>query len=135
QAKTHIAQTDVCESAGQLGLDAPDRIERFQRAVPQFLLTCGHGEDQWVEQQIRRRNAVFPRANVENPSGYLEFPGGRGRLALFVDRERDQGRAVAPRQWHDVVDLLSSFFQVDRVDDRLAGDPLQRRLDDRGFGR
>ena len=60
--------------------------------------------------------------------------GGLGHPDL-VDRQRDQGGAVRLGDRHHAVELVASGLEVDRVDDRAAGDLLQRGLDHLGLGR
>ena len=59
----------------------------------------------------------------------------RLRHRLLVDRQRDQRGAVLEAQRHDVVELVAAGLEVDRVDDRAAGDLLERRLHHVGLGR
>ena len=53
--------------------------------------------------------------------------GGLGHADL-VDRQRDQRGAVGLGQRDHGVGLVAAGLEVDRVDDRAAGDLLQRRL-------
>ena len=60
-----------------------------------------------------------------------------GRLGHpdLVDRQRDQRRAVGERERHDAVELGAAGLEVDRVDDRAAGDLLERAFDHLRLGR
>ena len=67
--------------------------------------------------------------------GHLELAlGGLGHPDL-VDGERDHRGAVLRGQGHHLVELVAAGLEVDRVDDRAAGDLLERRLDHVGLGR
>ena len=59
---------------------------------------------------------------------------GQGH-AIFIDGERDHGRTIALGHWQDLRRALLAIFQVDGVDDGLAGNTLQRFFDDVGLGR
>ena len=54
--------------------------------------------------------------------------------AHLVDRQRDQRGPVGLGQRDDAVELVASGLEVDRVDDRPAGDLLERGLDHLGLG-
>ena len=72
--------------------------------------------------------------DVADPLGDLDLAvGGLGHADL-VDRERDQRGAVGLRERDDPVELVAPRLEVDRVDDRPAGDLLERRLDHVGLG-
>ena len=64
----------------------------------------------------------------------IQLAVGGLRHPDLVDRHRDQRRAVLPGE-RDPVDLVAPGLEVDRVDDRPAGDLLERRLDHVGLGR
>ena len=57
------------------------------------------------------------------------------RHADLVDRQRDQRGAVLHRDRDDRVELVAAGLEVDRVDDRAAGDLVERGLDHVGLGR
>ncbi len=57
------------------------------------------------------------------------------RHAIFVDGQRDDGRAVALGHGENLGGALLAVLKVDGVDDRLAGNALQRLFHDIGFGR
>ena len=61
------------------------------------------------------------------------FVGGQ-RHAFFVDGQRDYAGAVALGHRQHFRGALLAVFEVDRVDDGLAGDALQRLFDYVGFG-
>ena len=74
-------------------------------------------------------------AELADALGDLDLAlGGLGHPDL-VDRQRDQRRAVRERDGHDAVELRAAGLEVDRVDDRAAGDLLERAFDHLGLGR
>ena len=74
-------------------------------------------------------------AEVADPLGDLDLAlGGLGHPDL-VDRQGDQRGAVGAWPGHDAVELVAAGLEVDRVDDRAAGDLLQRAFDHLGLGR
>ena len=64
--------------------------------------------------------------------GHLAVCGQRH--ALFVDGERDNRCSVTARHGQHEAGALLAVFQVDGVDDGLAGDALERLFDDAGLG-
>ena len=78
--------------------------------------------------------AVLLAAQLRDPLGHLELAlGGLGHPDL-VDGERDHRGAVRLGQRHHPVELVAAGLEVDGVDDRAAGDLLQRGLDHVGLG-
>ena len=61
------------------------------------------------------------------------FIRGKGHT-FFVDRQRDHCRSIALRHWQDFAGALLAVFQINRIDDRLAGNAFERNLDDVSFG-
>ena len=64
--------------------------------------------------------------------GHLAIGGERH--ALLVDGESDNRCSVTARHGQHEAGALLAVFQVDGVDDRLAGDALERLFNDDGFG-
>ena len=64
----------------------------------------------------------------------LELSLARLGHADRIDRQRDERRAVLLRERHDGVDALAAVLHVDGVDDRAAGNRLERALDHRRLG-
>ena len=79
--------------------------------------------------------AVLLTAQFDEALSDLELALGGLRHPDLVDRERDQRGAVRLGDRHDPVELVAPRLEVDRVDDRAAGDLLQCGLDHVGFGR
>ena len=56
------------------------------------------------------------------------------RHAIFVNGERDHRRAIALGHRQHLRRAIFSVLQIDRVDNRLARNALQRLFDNIGFG-
>src|SRR5258708_533053 len=106
------------ERSRQFLLDAADCVERLQGTVAQVRLAGRDWENQRVEEEVARWDAVFLRADVVDALGDAELPVGGGRLAFLVDGQGDERRAIAFGQRYDCLDFLAALFQIDRVDDR-----------------
>ena len=116
-------------------LDAPDALDRLDRRRAPLLLAGRQRERQAVEDERLGVEAVLVAAQLLQALGDLELALGRLRHPDLVDRQRDQAGAVGERERHDAVGLVAAGLEVDRVDDRAAGDLLERGLDDLGLGR
>ena len=93
-----------------------------------------NGQGQRVEDEIDGTDAVFVHRQIEDALGDRQLLLRRERHALFVDGQRDDGCAVTLGHRQNLGGALFAIFQIDRVDDRLAGNALQRLLHDIGFG-
>ena len=82
-----------------------------------------------------RVHAVLVADEVGDALGDLELALARLRHPDLVDRQRDQRGAVRERDRDDLVELVAAGLEVDRVDDRAAGDLVERALDHLGLGR
>ena len=78
--------------------------------------------------------AVLVAGDLADALGDLDLAVGRLGHADLVDRQRDQRGAVGLGQRDHPVGLVAAGLEVDRVDDRPAGDLLERRLDHLGLG-
>ena len=116
-------------------LDEADALDRLDRRRAPLLLAGGQRERQDVEDERLGIEAVLVAAQLLQALGDLELALRRLRHADLVDRQRDQAGAVGERERHDAVGLGAAGLEVDRVDDRAAGDLLERGLDDLGLGR
>ena len=121
--------------AGDLLLDRFDPRDRLHRRRPPLLIAGREREREAVEDQQLGVEAVLLAAQVADPLGDLDLALGGLRHPDLVDRQRDQRRAVRERQRHDAVELLASGLEVDGVDDRAAGDLVERGRDHLGLGR
>ena len=102
---------------------------------PPLLVAGGEREREAVEDQRSGSRPCSSQHSSRDPLGDLELAlGGLGHPDL-VDRQRDQGGAVRLGERDDAVELVAAGLEVDRVDDRAAGDLLERGLDHLGLGR
>ena len=88
-----------------------------------------------VEDQQLGVHPVLVADQVVDALGDLELALARLGHADLVDRQRDQRGAVLHRDRDDLVELVAAGLEVDRVDDRAAGDLVQRGRDHVGLGR
>ena len=91
--------------------------------------TGGDGEDIRVEDDVFRREAHFVDQDVVTALADFLLARSRVGLAHFVEGHDHHGGAVAFAQAGMVLELLHAFFHGNGVDDALALDALQARLD------
>ena len=95
-------------------------------------------EDESVEDQVARGQAVLLREQRVGSLGDGELPLARHRHALLlvlVDAADDDRPAILLQQRDHLLEALLAVLQVDGVDDGLALALPERELDDRGVGR
>ena len=141
RARRHAdAEGDVGDAergldAGQLGLDQPDALDRLDGGRLPLVVAGGQREGQRVEDQRLGLEAVLVADELLDALGDLELALARLGHADLVDRQRDQRGAVRLDDRDDAVELVAAGLEVDRVDDRAAGDLVERGLDHLGLGR
>src|SRR5829696_9917618 len=108
-----------------LGLDPADALDRLDGRRTPLLVAGGEGEGERVEDQSLRVEAVLVATDLTDPPGDLHLAVGGLRHADLVDGERDQRGAMGLGQWHNPIGLVPPGLEVDRVDDRPAGDLLE----------
>ena len=131
EAERHVRQPEHGVRARQLGLDAADRLDRLHRVAAEVVVAGRQRERERVEDQVGRLEAVALDRDVVDALGDAHLPLGGAGLALFVDREADDGRAVLAREPEHAVHALAlglALFEVGRVEQRLAAVVLQARL-------
>ena len=116
-------------------LDRFDPRDRLDGRGPPLLIAGRQREREAVEDQQLGVEAVLLAAQVADALGDLDLALGGLRHPDLVDRQRDQRRAVRERERHDAVELVAPGLEVDRVDDRPAGDLVERGRDHLGLGR
>jgi hypothetical protein len=121
-------------SSALIRLDPLDGLD----AVASALLHAGRqGENERVEDEVRRLEPVAVDGDVVDGPGRTDLPVGRPGLALGVDAGAHDGGSVLPGQGEEPVEPgagIVSLLQVDRVEDGPAADPPQGRLDHRCLG-
>ena len=110
-------------------------VDRRDRRRAPLLVAGRQRERERVEDQQLGVEAVLVAGELLDPLRDLDLALGRLRHPDLVDRQRDQRRAVGAGERHDPVELVAAGLEVDRVDDRAARGPLERRLDHLGLGR
>ena len=70
------------------------------------------------------------RQNPVGPPAHFHLARERIRLALFVERHHDHGRAVAADEPRALAESLFAFLQADGIDDGAALNTFQAGLDD-----
>ena len=108
--------------------DRPTCLDERHRVGVVLFDPRRHGEDIGVEDDVfggeshvLGQNAIGTRANVDLARFGI-------RLALFVEGHHDHGAAVAPGQARLLLECLLALFERDGVDDALALDTLEARL-------
>ena len=138
QPEAHVRQPEDRRHAGQLGLDAADALDGLDAVAPALLHPGGECQRQRVDEQVGGGQAVAADRQVVDGPGRLQLRLGRAGLAVLVDAGAHDGRAVLAGERQEAVQSGAgavAVLQVDRVQDRLAADPPEPRLDDRRLRR
>src|SRR5689334_19910003 len=88
-------------------------------------------EDIWIKDDVLRRKTDLLRENPVRPLAHFDLALERIRLALFIKRHYDYGRAVAPYQACLMLELLFAFFKADRIYDAFALHAFQAGFNNR----
>jgi hypothetical protein len=138
QAEAHVGDTERGVHAGQLGLDAPDRLDRVHGVAAQVLVAGRQGEGQGVEDEVARRQPVAGGGQVVDAVGDPQLPLDVAGLAILVDEQADDGGPVLAGQPAHPVEaaaLALAVLEVGRVEHGPAAQVLQPGLDDLRLGR
>ncbi len=100
-AEGDVGDTERGLHLRHLLLDQADALDRRDGARPPLLVAGGEREGERVEDQQLGVEPVLIACVLLDPLGDLELALGRLRHPDLVDRQRDQGGAVAQRQRHD----------------------------------
>ncbi|MNJ38566.1 hypothetical protein D3C77_334150 [compost metagenome] len=119
---------------GQGGLDDPDRLDEVDGVVVVLLDPRRHGEDVGVEDDVLGREADLVDEDVVGAGADLDLARGGVGLAHLVKGHDHHGGAVAQALDGVVAEGVFALLHRDRVDDRLALNALQARLDHLPFG-
>ncbi len=134
ESEAHVRHPEDGEHSRQLAPDQADPFDRLDGRVDPLGIAGREREGERVEQQVLGGEAELAGGDVVNASRDLQLPLARRGHPLLIDRERDHRRAMPLHQRQHVVDPLPSVLHVDGVDDRPAGDVLQRPRDHRRLG-
>ena len=134
EAETEIADTATDPRTGQLPLDTPRRLEKFE---PEPIVAFDAGryrEDVGIEDDVLR---IEPGALDEQPIRPLtdlEFSVGGFGLALLIESHHDRGSSIAAHAPGFFQEIRLPFLEADGIDDGLALHVAEPRLDDRPLG-
>ena len=138
EPERHVRQAEDRRRARQLGLDAADRLDGLHGVAAEVVVAGREREGERVEDQVGGLEAVALDRDVVDALRDAQLPVGGAGLALFVDGEADDRRAVLAGQAEHAVHALAlavAFLEVGRVEDRLAAVVAQAGLHHRGLGR
>ena len=127
EAQVRQAARDVRVRAA--AADLPARLDKVDAVVVVLLDPGRDGEDVGVEDDVLGREAVAGQQLVGALADLDLALAGVG-LADLVEGHDDDGGAVAADLGGVLEELGLALLHADRIDDRLAGDALQPRLDD-----
>ena len=94
-----------------------------------FLNAGGDGEDVGVEDDVLRCETGLLGEEPVGPLANRDFALGFGRLTLLIEGHDDDGGAVATDCLRLPEEILLPFFQADGVDDPLALEAFEARLE------
>ena len=132
------AERDVGDAAAdlrvrQVGFDPARGVDEVNRVVVVLLHAGGNGEDIRIEDDVfgRKANLVdqYPVGALADADLVLVSRG----LALLVESHHHHRRAIFENGGGVLAKLFFAFFQRNRIDDALALQALQPRLDDLPF--
>ena len=132
EAEADVRQSEDGPHVRDLALDAADPFDGLDAVLAALLDAGGERERVAVEEQVGGFDAVAVDGQVADAAGDLDLPVGGARLAVFVDAHAHDGGAVLARERHHAVEPLArlfALFEVGRVEDGLAADVLEARLE------
>ncbi len=129
ERERHVGHAARSQGIGQVVADVGAGLDEVDGVVVVLLDTGGDGEDVRVEDDVFRREADFVDQDVVAALADLALARGGVGLADLVEGHHHHGGAVALAQAGVVLELLDAFLHRNRVDDALALDALQARLD------
>ncbi len=129
ERERHVGHAAARQGVGQVVADVGAGLDEVHRVVVVLLDAGGDGEDVRVEDDVFRREADFVDQDVVAALADLALARGGVGLADLVEGHHHHGGAIALAQLGVVLELLDAFLHGDRVDDALALDALEARLD------
>ena len=108
------------------------------RVAAEVVVAGRQREGQGVEDEVARLEAVAVGGEVVDAVGDPHLPLDVAGLALLVDEQADDRRAVLAGELEDAVEpraLVLAVLEVRRVEDGPAAEPLQPGLHDLRLGR
>src|SRR5260221_1219855 len=134
EGKRNVAHAAADFAIRQGGFDEPGRFDEIDRVIVVLLHPGGHGEDVRIEDDVLGRKAGLLGEHFAGACADLDLALDGIRLALFVKSHHHHRGAVAANKPRLFEEFGLAFLEADGVDDRLALDALQARLQDRPLG-
>ena len=135
EAEAHVGDPARHLGVRQVFPDPARRVDEVDRVVVVLVDAGGDREHVRVEDQVFRRKADAVQQQVVAAARDLRLALERVRLPLLVERHDDDGCAVAAHQPRLAQELGLAFLERNRIDDSLALDALESRLDHVPFRR
>ena len=138
EAEGDVGDAEDGLGPGQRLFDEADALDRLRAGADVVDVARAHRKHQRVEDEVFLGYAVVLGQELGRAQGHLQlsFAGdGLGLLLVVVDAADHQRGPVAAGQGTHRLEAGLAVFQVHRVDDGLALQPLQRQLDNCGVGR
>src|SRR5207253_2123889 len=103
---------------GEARLDRADALDRLHRRADVVRVARPDGEDERVEDQVARGQAVLRGEQLVRALGDRELAlarDGHALLLVLVDAADDDGAAVGLEERDDLLETLLAVLEVDRV--------------------
>ncbi len=133
EGERHVRDTAGRAAPRERGLQLPDRFDERDGVRVVLLHPRRDREDVGVEDDVLGQEPDDARQQVECPPQDGHPPLDRLGLASLVEGHDDDGGAVAAAEAGLAQELRLPLLERDRVDDALALELLEPRLDDRPF--
>ena len=119
---------------GRFCLDPAGGLDEIDGVVDVFLEAGGDGEDVGIENNVLGGEADF--VDQDLVGALADFDAAREGigLALFVEGHDDGGGAVTADEFGAFAEDGLAFLEAERIDDGLAGDAAEARLDHAPLG-
>ena len=117
-----------------MALDLARGFDVAHRVIPVLIHPRGHGEDVGVKNDVARVHAHFLGEDAVGARADFHAALRGVRLPGLVKGHHHHARAVALDQPGALLEDLLAFLEADGVDDALALNALQPRLDHAPFG-
>ena len=128
KAKRDIAHTENGFNTGQMFFDQLDALQSLDAELSVVLVAGRQSKGQSIKNQGHRASRPTDHSQVINAPGHSQFfIGGFGHAAL-VYCQCHGCCTVALDHLGFGQHLIDAVLEVDRVDDWLAGDELERRF-------
>ena len=123
EAEADVGDAEDGFDEGDFAFDVADGLDGLNRPADVIFVAGGAGEDQRVDSDVFRRDAVFVGEQIDGAAGDSEFAfAGEGLRLEFVlvDGAADEGGAVGFGERGDALELLLAVFEIDGVDNTFA---------------